>query len=322
MIYTAAGGFISVVKTDVVQGVIMMIAAALLFTGAVQAAGGLARIDDLRTMDRSAGLFAWDAAMPFAVLLGILIATTMKLIVEPRQLSRFYALRDPGEVKKGIRVSTLAFLVVFALLIPIGLYAHLILPEGVTDTDLIVPALVANPAVFSPATGAFLVVAMIAAAMSSLDSVLLVMATTFQRDVAGLLRRASSDRSALRATRGYVALFALITAVIALNPPGGIVALTSFSGSLYAACFLAPLLLGLFWKMGDGVAASGAMATGFAVLLVWPYLPAAAGLHRVFPAMALSLLVYGALARARPAVTDARVTSLFGARREQETVIP
>ena len=308
MIYTAVGGFISVVRTDVLQGVIMMIAALFLCTGTIQAAGGIGRISELPDMSRSANLFSWDAAMPFAVLLGILIASTMKLIVEPRQLSRFYALKDQNEVKKGIWVSTLSFMVVFAMLIPIGLYAHLILPEGIVDTDLIVPTLVADGAVFNPFTGAFLVVAMIAAAMSSLDSVLLVMATTFHRDVAGLLIKRSTSND-VRSTRVYVALFALITALIALNPPGGIVALTSFSGSLYAACFLAPLVLGLFWKQGDGFAAAGAIITGVIVLLVWPTIAADSGIHRVFPAILCSSLVYVACALIRPA--NPEVVELF-----------
>ena len=296
MIYTAVGGFISVVKTDVVQGVIMMIAAALLFVGTVHAAGGISQFRNLSAMERSADLLSWDAAMPFAVLLGILIASTMKLIVEPRQLSRFYALKNQAEIDKGIWVSTLSFLVVFAMLIPIGLYAHFILPEGFSDTDLIVPTLVSEPAYFHPVAGAFLAVAMIAAAMSSLDSVLLVMATTFHRDVAGLLIETDSEQHAVRSTRIYVALFALITALIALNPPGGIVALTSFSGSLYAACFVAPLLLGLFWKKGDGMAAAGAIVVGVIVLLAWSYFEVNANIHQVFPAMGLSTLSYVSLA--------------------------
>ena len=40
MLYTAVGGFISVVKTDAVQGVVMVFAAILLFWGTVNSAGG------------------------------------------------------------------------------------------------------------------------------------------------------------------------------------------------------------------------------------------------------------------------------------------
>lgn len=311
MIYTAAGGFISVIKTDVVQGVIMMLAAVMLFVGTVTAAGGLDTFGEVRRNAETAHLFTWDAAMPFAVLLGILIASTMKLIVEPRQLSRFYALKSEAETKKGIWVSTLAFLFVFAMLIPIGIYAHHLVPADIADTDLIVPTLVAEGAIFPPLIGAFLVVAMIAAAMSSLDSVLLVMATTFHRDVASLLKPSTNDQSGIRSTRIYVAIFALITAIIALNPPGGIVALTSFSGSLYAACFLAPLVLGLFWRRGDSLTVFSSILAGFVILVVWRWLPLEVAIHPVFPSILASVVVYIAGALSRPSNPDPRVAEHF-----------
>ena len=311
MIYTAVGGFISVVKTDVVQGIIMMLAAVMLITGTVRAAGGIGSFNAVRDIPEASHLFSWDAAMPFTVLLGILIASTMKLIVEPRQLSRFYALKSTEETKKGIWVSTLAFLGAFACLIPIGIYARHLVPATIADTDLIVPTLVSEGTIFPPFIGAFLVVAMIAAAMSSLDSVLLVMATTFHRDVASVARQQADDQTGLKWTRIYVALFALITAIIALNPPGGIVMLTSFSGSLYAVCFLAPLVLGLFWEKGDGTTAFASIATGIATLLIWRLLPLDVAIHPVFPALFLASLVYVVLAINRPANPDPRVEALF-----------
>ena len=45
VLYTAVGGFISVVKTDAVQGIVMSIAAILLFWGTLNSAGGLEAID-------------------------------------------------------------------------------------------------------------------------------------------------------------------------------------------------------------------------------------------------------------------------------------
>ena len=312
VIYTAVGGFISVVRTDVVQGVVMFFAAILLFTGTVGAAGGLGSFFEVRTQPGGAALFTWDTAMPFLVLLGIMVPTTMKFIVEPRQLSRFYALRDQREMRKGMLVSTLLFFVVFALLVPIGIYAHRILPAGsVIDSDLVVPMLLSGGAVFHPVVAAFLLVAMVAAAMSSLDSVLLVMASTCHRDLVSLWRPSLSDQGAIRATRLYVGLFAFITALISLNPPGGIVTLTAFSGSLYAACFLPSIVLGLYWRRGNGRAAATSIVVGFAVLLLWKYLPFAAGIHQVFPAMLGSTLAYVALALQGAPNNAEAVTRLF-----------
>lgn len=304
MAYTAVGGFISVVKTDAVQGVAMAGAALLLFGGTIAAAGGPGALAAVRDAPPTRHLFTWNAAMPFAVLLGIIVSGTMKLVVEPRQLSRFYALRDDTAVRHGFWVATLAFLVVYALLVPIGLYARAILPGDLADSDRVVPLLLNDPAIFHPAASAYMLVALVAAAMSSVDSVLLVMAATFHRDLVALVRPARTERAAIRATAGYVALFAFVTTIIALNPPGGIVAMTSFSGSLYAACFSPALLLGLYWRRGDGRAALASMVAGLVMLVVWKPLDLAP-VHELFPAMAVSLAVYIVAAWCRPCVPGA-----------------
>ena len=292
MLYTAVGGFISVVRTDVLQGTMMMVAAVVLFVGTTRAAGGIGSILAVKDLPGGAELFTWEAAIPFPVMLGILIAGTFKLIVEPRQLSRFYAMKDEHAAKQGMWISAGTFFVGYALLLPLGIYAHHLLPAGISDTDQVIPQLVANRAVFHPAVSAFLVLAIVAAAMSSLDSVLLVLATTCERDLVGLWRPPRSEEEALRATRAYVAILAVVTAVIALKPPGGIVTLTAFSGSLYAACFFPALVLGLFWKRGTAQAVLASFGVGIGTLLFWRFVPGGDGIHEVFPALLLSTTVY------------------------------
>jgi SSS family transporter len=308
MAYTATGGFISVVKTDAVQGIMMVLAAILLFGATVRAAGGFGALDQVRASVDTRHLFTWDAAMPFPVLIGIIVAGTMKTLVEPRQLSRFYGLADRRALRRGMWASTLAFLIAYALLVPIGLYAHRILGGAVAESDLVVPTLLGQAGIVPPLVGAFLVIAMLAAAMSSLDSVLLVMASTWERDVVSLLRPEESEAAAVRATRLYVALFALVTAVIALRPPGSIVTLTAFSGSLYAACFFPAVVLGLFWRRGTGLAVSASFVVGVLTLLLWNELPIGELVHRVFPAIAFSTIVYVSLsALAAPTKLSARI---------------
>ena len=177
------------------------------------------------------------------------------------------------------------------------------------------PTLLSSGEVFNPAFSAFLFLAIISAAMSSLDSVLLVMASTFERDVTTLWRAARSERSTLRATRIYVAVFALIAATIALNPPGGIVAMTSFSGSLYAACFLPALLLGLYWHKGNGYSVVASFATGILTLTLWNRLFPESNIHRVFPSVVLSLMAYLAAASMTAANSSEEVVKFFEGKR-------
>jgi SSS family transporter len=290
MLYTVIGGFISVVKTDTVQGMVMMVAAVLMFTGTVSAAGGLGALGEIRAQPGGEALFTWGGGVAVPVLLGTLFAGLVKFAVEPRQLSRFFALRGKDAIRTGMWVSTLTFGGVYLILIPIGIYARKIFPEGLADTDLVVPTLLTE--VFGAGTGAFLLVAMVAAAMSSLDSVLLVMASTAERDIMSVWKPHRTEAQSMAWTKGWVALFAAITALIALNPPGGIVALTAFSGSLYGACFFPAIVLGLWWRRGSGAAVLASFAVGIGVLLGWDYVPGSEILHEVFPAVVLSTVVY------------------------------
>jgi len=306
--YTMVGGFISVVKTDAVQGVVMIFAAVLLFTGTVRAAGGLGALAEVRASIETAHLFSWNGPLPFIYVLGVLVAGTAKFVTDPRQLSRFYALKSVEAVRAGFWTSTLAFALVYSLLVPIGLYARRIYPSGIDDTDQVVPLLLTGGDVFSPGVTAFLLLAMVAAAMSSLDSVLLVMASTAERDIAGLLGGSGAE---LRKTRLWVALFALIAALIALRPPGGIVTLTVLSGAVFAACFAPSVLLGLYWRRGTGVAVLASFAGGLVTLLLWPRLPIAATVHQVFPAVFLSTVLYVLTAIRAPVVESPSLDRLF-----------
>lgn len=288
VIYTSVGGFVSVVRTDVIQGALMVIGAAMMFYFVTQAAGGIGAIADLAEQPQREFLFDWNGGIPLVVLLGVALSGSLKLIVDPRQLSRFYALQDERAARQGLWVAVIGLALVQGCLYPIGIYAHLLL-DNVSDTDLIVPTLINNAAIFPLWAADFLFVAIVAAAMSSIDSVLLVAASTAYKNV---LAPFTETAKPLSWTRGLVVLFALVAALVALDPPGDILQLTIFSGSLYAACFFPAVVLGLYWSKGNARAVLGSMIAGLLALLAWLALQLNVLLHEVFPALLLSLVTY------------------------------
>jgi len=288
MLYTSIGGFVSVVRTDVAQGVLMVLGSMTIFYFVTDAAGGVGAIAELQHMPDKAFLFELNGGIPFLVLLGISLSGSLKLFVDPRQISRFYALRDDRAVRQGVWIAVIGLALVQFCIFPVGVYAHLIM-EGVTDTDLIVPTLVSDPAVFPLWAGDFLIVAIVAAAMSSMDSVLLVAASTLYKNLIEPIRH---SRRQLQWTRLAVIGFAVVAAVLALRPPGDIVEITIFSGSLYAVCFFPAVVLGLHWQRGNAAAALASMGVGVSVLLLWILLGLRGTLHEVFPALLSSILVY------------------------------
>jgi len=146
-----------------------------------------------------------------------------------------------------------------------------------------------DPAVFPPWAADCLIIAMVAAAMSSMDSVLLVGASVLYKDLVETVRPAARP---LVWTRVGVVGLAGLAALVALEPPGGIVEITIFSGSLYAVCFGPAILFGLHWRRGSAAGVLASMLGGVVVLLAWMAAGGSRFLHEVFPALAISSLVY------------------------------
>ena len=288
VLYTSIGGFVSVVRTDAIQGVLMLIGAMTIFYFVTQAAGGVTSVGQLTDMPAKEYLFDLNGAVPFAVLLGVSLSGALKLIVDPRQLSRFYGLKSDAEVKRGMWIAVLGMTLILACMFPIGLYAHLIL-ENVTDTDLIIPRLVNDPAIFPFWVTDLLIVSIVSAAMSSMDSVLLVASSTLYKNIIAPFKTIENE---VRWSRGAVIAFACISAFMALNPPGDIVGITIFSGSLYAVCFFPPVVFGLYGRVASAKTTLVSMILGMSTLILWITLGLSALLHEVFPALLLSSLIY------------------------------
>ena len=288
VLYTSIGGFVSVVRTDAIQGVLMLMGAITIFYFVTRAAGGLTAVNQLTDMPTKQHLFDLNGALPFAVLLGISLSGALKLIVDPRQLSRFYGLKSEAEVKKGMWIAVLGLTLILACMFPIGLYAHLIL-ENVSDTDLIVPTLVNDPDIFPFWVTDLLIVSIVSAAMSSMDSVLLVASSTLYKNLIAPFHHVKNE---VRWSRIAVIVLALIAALMALNPPGDIVGITIFSGSLYAVCFFPPIVFGLYNRVASARVVLASMILGISVLVIWISLGLSTLVHEVFPALLVSALVY------------------------------
>ena len=288
VLYTSLGGFVSVVRTDILQGVLMVLGSITIFYFVTQAAGGVSSIFLLYERDESSFVFEWSGGIPFAVLIGIALSGSLKLLVDPRQVSRFYALRDEKAARQGMWVAVIGLAVVQFCLFPIGLYA-LLLIDGVTDTDVIIPTLINTEAIFPIWASDFLILAIVAAAMSSMDSVLLVASSTLYKN---LIFPFKESKKPVMVTRFIVVVTAVFSAILALNPPGDIVEITIFSGSLYAVCFFPAIVFGLYWERGTPVAVLASMIFGVGTLLFWIFLGLRGALHEVFPALLVSISFY------------------------------
>jgi SSS family transporter len=301
-LYTLMGGFESVVLTDALQGALMLVGAVAILTMLLYVGGGLnTMLASLAEQDKR--LVSWTDADGLSLTLAYSLSVGVKYLVEPRQLSRFYGLRDASALRLAACVAPLAILISYTCLLPVGAFARTIISldaVGESGTDQIVPYLLGEANLLGDFTSTLFLLVLVSAAMSSIDSVLLVAASTIDRDLLGTseLHSQRQDLDAVTRTRWFVVLVSVVAAGSALIPQmRDIVEMTAFSGSMYGACFLPVLVFGLFVKRRSAAAACTTIVLGALTVTVAFALKKLgwSTIHEVYPGILVGTAVYFAL---------------------------
>lgn len=300
LLYTAVGGYFADVWSDSLQAVILLAGAVVIPLALISRAGGWTPTwAELEQIDRARGatdfsLLRLSTAAPLLLIVGVGLSGGLKLVADPRQLTRFYALRGGASARAGAWLIGALVAVTYLFLLPIGLLSRAVgvPPEVAARSDAIVPWLLGDAEILGPVAGPVILTALLAAAMSSIDSVLLVAAGALQRDILPLAKRAGRAET-VSAARRIVFLCAVLSVVLAAFARAypavgfGIVELTVFAGALYAGAFLPGLIGILYWPRATAGGVIAGMVAGLVSTAAWrfaviPAVPSVADVPEVF----------------------------------------
>jgi len=293
ILYVVAGGFRSVVSTNVLQFVLMYLAFLVVLPVALHRAGGLGAVwAALPEASRR-----WDGGLGVqAVVVWYFIA--MQTLVEPTFYQRCYAAESPAVARRGVLISV-AFWVLFDFLTTFsGLAARALMPD-LADPVLSYPEL--GRLVLPPAANALFAVGLFATVMSTAHSYLFLAAATVGHDVApGLAARVDERRWTIA---GLVLVGAAAVALaMALR---SVVAIWHDVGSIATSALLLPVAFAqgpehLRFRPRWAVAAIALTAL---VATVWILAREAGryplGLEPIFPALVTSAALWVAGRRRR-----------------------
>jgi SSS family solute:Na+ symporter len=289
-LYVALSGFRAVVRTDVLQLVLMYGGFLVLLPAALARTGGFEGLwnalpDSHRTWDGGLG---WQT-----VLVWYLIA--LQTVVEPSFYQRVFAARSPHIARMGVLASVGMWIVFDFFTVYSGLAARVLLPD-LADPMAAYPALAGL--VLSPLLAAFFTVALFATVMSTLDSYLFIAATTIGHDLAAT---PAAPEVVRRRTRLGLAVTAALAALGATVFDSA-VQVWHHVGSVVTSTLLLPVLaihLPPPWKPSERGAVA-AMVVAATTSTAWILLRGAdgyaLGLEPMFPALlgaALCLLADG-----------------------------
>ena len=271
-VYVILGGYKATAMNDFIQGIIMLFGIVAVIVAVIAAQGGLSEaVSKLAVLpadgatEAGSGMFAsWFGPDPWG-LLGVVVLTSLGTMGLPQMVGKFYSITDESAIKRGTIIST-----VFAFIVAGGcyflggfgrLYDPVIGANGKIAFDSIVPAmLVTLPDVLI----ALVVLLVLSASMSTLASLVLTSSSTMTLDLIyrdkksldGEVEEGAIDdvvaekieRRKVVIMRVLIVFFIAISLLIALNPPTFIAQLMGISWGALAGAFLAPFMLGLYWR--------------------------------------------------------------------------
>jgi len=271
-VYVILGGYKATAMNDFIQGIIMLFGIVAVILAVLNIQGGLFNaVERLAAMPSdtdpavNGGFASWFGPDPWN-LLGVVILTSLGTWGLPQMVGKFYSITDESAIHRGTVISTVFAFVVAGGCYFLGGFGRLfgmppVLPNGKLAFDSIVPSmLVTLPDVLI----ALVVLLVLSASMSTLASLVLTSSSTMTLDLIyrdkkslpGEVEDGTIDdivaekieRRKVVVMRVLIMFFIAISLLIALNPPTFIAQLMGISWGALAGAFLAPFMLGLYWR--------------------------------------------------------------------------
>lgn len=305
VLYTLVGGFLAVSWTDVVQGIMMLIALILVPVVGIIHVGGFSNLmSEVNRIDPTIfSLTHGEGALSGAAILGIVSALAWGLgyFGQPHIIVRFMALRSTAEAKQGRRIG-IGWMLLSVIgagmtaIVGIAVYQHdegkLANPEGVFIS--------LGQLLFHPFIAGFMLAAILAAIMSTISSQLLVTSSALVEDIyRAYTKRELNGADGVLAGRIAVGVIALIAALLAWPRSDSILGLVAFAWAGFGASFGPIVILSLYWRKLTSAGAIAGMVTGAVVVGIWGNISGGIfDLYEIVPGFLLNLIVATAVSRA------------------------
>ena len=302
-VYPLVGGIVAGLRTEVFQGSIMLAASIAIFLFALSSGGGMSEITLAIAGDEPALVGPWGST-PALLALSWFFVFTIGITGMPHSTSRFLMVSDQGQIRSGVLLATIAYMIGSLLWMTVGFAVRANVATGeLPPLDVADQATPTFLAAYTPRWLAGIAFAGVISAILSTASIFLnVASATLTRDIPLSLNRQLARP--LFWARTWTAVVSLGAGGLALVSGEFIALLGAIGFGLHAAALVPTLVLGMYWPRAnaDGVIASVTVAIvgsiyfflaqqlGFATRLGWRV--PEGGFASVALVMLLSLLTF------------------------------
>jgi SSS family solute:Na+ symporter/sodium/pantothenate symporter len=207
--------------------------------------------------------------LPVGLAVSYFFLWTLGAMGQPVGMVRLMACRDTPTLRRSLFMIGIYFALIYFPLVVTFICARALYPNDyILQTDRTMPAVALRLTEDWPLLGGLILAAPFAAAMSAVAGFLLLMSSSLVRDL--YQRNINPNISPQRVkwiSYGTTAVVGIIVTLSALHPPQFLQYLILFTGAGMACTFLAPMVLGLYWRGATRAGALAALCGGFATVL-------------------------------------------------------
>lgn len=268
--YTFVGGYKAVSYTDVVQGVLMLLGLIAVPMAAVIASGGWSEVQSNLALQDPAliDMFALSGgSKPVWIAIASFVAIGLPFLGMPQLLIRYMSARDDGEIKKA-RIVSVSVLLIFTIgAVTAGVAGRALFP-GLEDAETIFPVISSN--LFPEIISGMLLVVVLSAIMSTVDSLLLLASSSVVRDAyQQIIGTTKSDKELSNYGKLVTVIIGCIAVVFGIQEPRLIFDFVLASWSGLGSAF-GPVMVGiLYYQRITWAGVLAGMLGGFITSVVW-----------------------------------------------------
>ncbi len=244
--YTFLGGYNAVSWTDFIQGILMMLALAVVPLVVIYDVGGLSEgLRIIESVDPS-NLDILSGASIVSVL--SLMAWGLGYFGQPHILVRFMSIRHEDEMNRAKTIGMTWMIISIIGSLAVGFFGlAYVVSHGVDLQDSEKIFITLSQLVFNPWIAGFLLAAILAAIMSTIDSQLLVSSSVLTRDIYHvILRKDATDKELVWVGRFTVIAIAVIAWYISTDENSSVLKLVAYAWAGFGAAFGPLVILSLY----------------------------------------------------------------------------
>ena len=299
--YTLVGGYKAVAWTDLVQGVLMLLGLIIVPTVAIGFAGGWGAVTTALALQDPQLLSPWGpdgAGAPAMVAIVSFLAIGLAFLGVPQLMVRFMSARSEQSLVPAMVISIIVIFCFDIGAVLTGMAGRALFP-GLEDPESILPLLATS--LFPPVIAGILMVVVLAAIMSTVDSLLILASSAVVRDYLQKIKKINkNDLILARYGKILTLIIGIIGVIFALYKTPLIFWFVLFAWNGLGAAFGPVVICALWYPPTNLKGAVAGMLGGFLTTMVWVLIfkDLTHGLLEIIPGFIVGLILTVAVSKA------------------------